>query len=62
MKKFYESKLFWLGVIQTLIGVLNLVADFLSKGDFTSPEVVLLFSGALTIVLRIWFTTQEIQK
>ena len=60
-KKWYESKLVWLGVIQTLIGILGLVATFLEAGNFTAPAVVMLVIGALTVVLRVWFTDVPIE-
>ena len=60
MKKWYESKLVWLGVIQTVIGVLGLLATFLEVGDFAAPAVGALVIGALTVVLRIWFTDTPI--
>jgi hypothetical protein len=49
-----------LGVIQTLIGVLGLVATFLEAGNFTAASVVVLVSGALTVILRVWFTDTAI--
>lgn len=61
MKKWYESKLVWLGILQSIIGILGLVATFLEVGDFTPAAIVVLFSGALTIVLRVWFTDTSIE-
>lgn len=61
MKHWYQSKLVWLGVIQSLIGILGLVATFLDAGDFTPASIVVLVSGALTIILRIWFTDTPIE-
>ena len=62
MKNWWESKLVWLGVIQALIGILGLVAQFLELGDFTAGAVVALVAGILTVVFRIWYTDAEIQK
>ena len=59
-KVWYQSKLFWLGVIQTLIAILGLVADWLNAGNYTEPSVIMLVSGCLTIVLRIWFTDSPV--
>ena len=56
-KKFFESKLFWLGVIQIAIGVLGLLGPFLEVGNFSPEAFVPLVSGFLTIVLR--FLTVE---
>jgi len=59
-KEFWKSKLFWLGIIQTLIAVLGLIADWLEAGNYTEPSVIMLVSGILTIVLRIWFTDSPV--
>jgi len=59
-KPWYQSKLFWLGIIQTAIGILGIVADFLGAGDFTAQAVALLVMGALTVVLRVWFTDTKL--
>lgn len=60
MKKWYESKLVWLGVIQSLIGMLAVLGEYLSKGDFSPVAVVTLVSGFLTVILRVWFTNTVI--
>lgn len=62
MKAWYESKLVWLGIITTVIGALQLVADFLAQGVFTPEALVLLASGILGVVLRVWFTSTSIRK
>lgn len=56
MKSWFTSKTVWLGILQTLIGALALVADFITKGAFEPQDFVLLFSGVLMVVIRIWFT------
>jgi hypothetical protein len=60
-KQWYLSKLVWLGVIQTLLGVLAVVSDFLQSGRaFDAAGVVLIATGILTVILRVWFTDTEI--
>jgi len=61
-KAWYESKILWLGVITTLIGALQLVAEFLKSGNFTPDAIVLLVVGVLGVVLRVWFTDTTIRK
>jgi len=56
MKPWYQSKLVWLGVLECAIGILGLVAAYLQNGSFTPADFVLLVSGALTVVLRVFFT------
>ena len=60
MKPWYISKLTGLGVIQTLIGSLGLLAVYLEKGDFSPASFVILFSGILTVILRVWFTETKL--
>ena len=59
-KPWYQSKLVWLGIIQTLIGIAGLLADFFGAGNFTAQAITLLVMGALTVVMRVWFTDTEI--
>ncbi len=61
-KAWYASKMTWLGIVQFLIGSLGLLAEFLNKGDFSPAAVVILLSGILTFVLRVWFTDTAISK
>jgi hypothetical protein len=61
MKPFYLSKLVWLGIVQTLLGALTVIADFMQSGKAFDPlGIVLIVSGILTVVLRIWFTNVPI--
>jgi len=61
-KNVWQSKLFWLGILQSLIGILGLVADFLEVGNFSEAALVVLISGCLTVILRVWFTDQPIKE
>jgi len=59
-KKWYKSKLVWLGVIVTLQGVIPLVVDLLSKGAVSPADIGVALSGFLTVILRVWFTDAPI--
>ena len=61
-KPWYKSKTLWAGVITSLIGVLSLIAELVSKATVTPQDVVLMFSGALVIALRVFFTDSAIQR
>lgn len=61
-KPWYLSKLTWLGVITTLIGVLELIAQWLQAGAFQAQDFVLLAVGILTVILRVWFTDTKLIK
>jgi hypothetical protein len=52
MKPWYQSKTIWAGIVEILIGVLGLLANFLAVSQFTPASITLLFVGVLTIVLR----------
>ena len=60
-KPWYKSKLVLIGILQTVIGALSLVADLLGKSQITAQDITLLSVGILTVILRIWFTDQPIQ-
>lgn len=60
-KPWYKSKLVLVGILQTVIGSLSLVADLLGKAQITPQDATLLSVGILTVVLRIWFTDMPIQ-
>ncbi len=60
MKRWYESKIVWVSIIQTAIGILALLAEYLRAGDYSPVALTLLVSGVLTCILRIWFTDMAI--
>lgn len=55
-KPWYKSKLVWLGIVQTLVGVATLLSDWLGAGDYSPASIASLVGGILTVVLRVWFT------
>lgn len=61
-KNWFESKIVWVGIINTLIASLTLAGEFLTKADFSPVAVTVLITGILTIILRVWFTDTEISK
>ncbi len=59
-KKWYQSKLVWLGLILTLSGALPFASE-LVKAAPISPEAVISFvGGLLTVILRVWFCDTQI--
>lgn len=61
-KRWYESKLVWTGVFQTIVGVAELLAVFFETGDFCTSAFMLLISGIATVILRVWLTTSTISR
>jgi hypothetical protein len=62
-KLWYQSKVVWLNVILSLMGIMTLVADFLGKNtSLTAPGIIMLIVGCLGIILRVWFTEQPIAR
>lgn len=60
-KPWYTSKLVWLGIINTLIGVLALLGEFFTRNAAITPIAITeLVSGILLVVLRVWFTDKPI--
>jgi hypothetical protein len=64
MKKWYESKLVWLGIFTTMLGVLPVVFDFVKgvQPDLASilDSLFVMISGIVAVVIRIWFTDKPI--
>jgi hypothetical protein len=61
VKKWYESKLTWLGIITTVIGVLEVVGAWMETASFQPQDFTALAVGVLTVVLRVWFTNTTIK-
>jgi len=57
MKKYYLSKTVIVGALQVLGAVLLFVADFVGRGDFSTPAILIGANGLIMIVLR--FLTSE---
>ena len=63
MKKWFESKTVWLGILTALSGALSLGAQYVAEGSFNSQDGMLLFAvGLIGIVVRVWFTDKAIQQ
>lgn len=60
-KNWWESKLVWLGVLETIVGVATLLADWLRTEDYSPASVVLLVAGVATVIIRVWFTDQPVR-
>jgi membrane-bound ClpP family serine protease len=62
MKPWYTSKSVWLNIILSMIGILTLVAEYMTNNPaLTAPGLIMLVVGALGVILRIWFTDVPIE-
>jgi hypothetical protein len=63
-KKWYQSKVVWLGVLTTLLGVFPLINEYVKviapAALITVEASLTLIAGIVTVILRIWFTDQPI--
>ncbi len=59
-KKWYLSKILWLGLIITFQGCVPIVVDLLNKGEISIADVLVALSGIGTVIARIWFTDSAI--
>ena len=59
-KKWYLSKILWLGLIITFQGCVPIVVDLLNKGEISIADVLVALSGMGTVIARIWFTDSAI--
>lgn len=64
-KKWYQSKLVWLGVLTTLLGIFPLVNVYIHAvapgAELVVEATGAFLAGIITVVLRIWFTDTGIQ-
>ena len=61
MKKWYASKIVWVGILQFVYGAVGLVPAFVEAGNFSPVACGSLVSGLLLIVFRIWFTEHSLE-
>lgn len=59
-KRWYTSKLVWMGVVECSISILQGLSEFLATGDLSPAAVVGFVAGVMTIVLR-FMTTQAVE-
>lgn len=52
-KKWYASVGVWVGVCTFLIGALEVVAEFLKNGDFSSFAIVVTMMGVIKVLERV---------
>lgn len=52
MKKFYESRTFWLALVQLIIGVLTVIAGILENPSLTLPGVLVIIKSLTDMWLR----------
>lgn len=57
MKKFYQSKTFWVGALQIVSALMLASAEFVRNGDFSPVAIILFGNGVVMIILR--FLTAE---
>jgi hypothetical protein len=61
-KKWYLSKLTWVGIIITFQGIVPIAIDLLNKASVSPADFLVALSGVGTVILRIWFTDTTIEK
>ena len=59
MKKWYLSKLNWVGVGAMLLGLQDFVTNFNFSG-MTAKDWITFGIGFLTVIIRTWFTSTSI--
>ena len=58
MKRWYHSRLVWLGIVQLLLAII----EILTESTLFTPQIIsymLMIAGVLTVVLR-WLTTDPL--
>lgn len=52
-KKWYTSKMIWLGFLTALLGIIPLVQELLSQTEITSVAILTTVSGIIMVILRV---------
>lgn len=60
-KKWYQSKLVWLGVIMTISGAIEVVRQLLVAGPIDPQAILGAVGGIMTVIMRVWFTDTQIK-
>ena len=53
MKKWYQSRTIWAGILEVLIGALLLLEQFLAVGDFSESGFIILGAGIIQVLFRV---------
>lgn len=61
-KEWYKSKVFWLGMITTLLGVMPLLDELVKQTALTPSALITFVTGVLIVIVRVWFTDQPLTK
>ena len=60
-KPWYQSKVVWLGVATTLLGVIPVIQEMIAKSPVNADSVLTALAGAIVVILRVWFTNAPIE-
>lgn len=60
MKAWYQSKVFWLGTITTLLGIIPIVTELAAQTALTPAAIGTALTGILIVVVRVWFTDSAV--
>lgn len=60
MKAWYTSKVFWLGVITTLLGIIPILTELAAQTAITPAAAGTAATGILIVVVRVWFTNEPV--
>jgi hypothetical protein len=56
-KKWYESKLVWVGIATCVLGIIPLIQEMIAKGPVGVDSILTVISGAIVVILRVWTDT-----
>jgi heme A synthase len=60
-KSWFLSKIFWAGVITTILGILPVIQTWLNNPQpMTIDNWLTMAAGVLTVIFRLWFTNQTL--
>lgn len=61
-KAWYQSKIVWLGIITTLLGVVPILVELAKAYNVDAVAVGTAVIGILMVIVRVWFTDTGISS
>ena len=61
MKRWFTSKILWIGVMQFVYGSAMMIAEFIEAVNFSPTSIASFVMGILLVVFRVWFTDSSLE-
>ena len=60
-KKWYQSKIVWVGIFQVVYGTIMQIAEFIEAGVYSPTAIASVVMGCMLVIFRVYFTDHQIE-